>query len=78
MPSLEDEELVVKLLSEKGLQAERFSKAEMRLGKTPDFRVFQDGTLKFFCEVKSVEKDTWIDKKLDTATLVSCHASTDG
>lgn len=67
MPSLEDEELVVKLLAEKGLRAERFSKAERRQGKTPDFRVFQDEALKFFCEVKSVEKDTWLDKKLDAA-----------
>jgi hypothetical protein len=67
VPSLQDEELVIKLLAEKGLRAERFSKAEMRQGKTPDFRVFQGGALKFFCEVKSVEDDTWLDRQLDAA-----------
>ena len=67
--SLEDEELVVRLLQNKGLRAERFSKAERREGKTPDFRVFKDDVLKSFCEVKSVEKDAWLDKKLDAATL---------
>lgn len=67
MPSLEDEDLVVKLLADKGLRAERFSISEKRRGKTPDFRVFQGEALKFFCEVKSVEKDTWLDKQLDAA-----------
>lgn len=67
MPSLEDEDIVVNLLTGKGLRAERFSKAERRQGKTPDFRVFQGETLKFFCEVKSVEDDTWLDRKLDAA-----------
>ncbi|MEI7843622.1 MAG: hypothetical protein WCI39_11400 [Gallionellaceae bacterium] len=67
MPSLEDEDLVVDILTGKGLRAERFSKEERRRGKTPDFRVFQGETLKFFCEVKSVEDDTWLDGKLDAA-----------
>lgn len=68
MSSLKDEELVVRLLANKGLRAERFSKTEIRQGKTPDFRVFHDEELKFYCEVKSVEKDTWLDKKLNAAT----------
>lgn len=67
MPSLEDEELVARLLAAKGLRAERFSKAERRQGKTPDFRVFKNDALKFFCEVKSVEEDTWLDKQLNVA-----------
>jgi len=67
MPSLEDEELVVQLLADRGLRAERFSKTERRQGKTPDFRVFHGEELKFYCEVKSVEKDTWLDKKFDAA-----------
>lgn len=67
MPSLEDEELVIKLLAAKGLRAERFTKAERRQGKTPDFRVFSDETLKFYCEVKSVEKDTWLEDQLAKA-----------
>lgn len=67
MSSLEDEELVAKLLADRGLRAERFSKTERRQGKTPDFRVFHGEKLMFYCEVKSVEKDTWLDKKLDVA-----------
>lgn len=67
MPSREDEELVVKLLATKGLSAKHFSKTERRQGKTPDFRVFKEEELKFFCEVKSVENDTWLDKKIDAA-----------
>lgn len=67
MPSFEDEKLVVNLLAEKGLRAERFSKVEIGQGKTPDFRVFKDGVLMFFCEVKSVEEDRWLDKLLDAA-----------
>lgn len=67
MPSLEDEELVVKLFASKGLRAERFSKAERRRGKTPDFRVFKGEALKLYCEVKSVEDDTRLDRKFDSA-----------
>lgn len=67
MSSLTDEEAVVSLWSQKGLDAQRFSKAEKRLSKTPDFRVFKDGCLKFYCEVKTVMKDSWLDKKLDEA-----------
>ena len=57
MPSPDDETLVIKLLAEKGLRAERFSKTEIRQGKTPDFRVFKDEALRFFCEVKSIDED---------------------
>lgn len=47
MPSLDDEKLVIKLLAEKGLLAERYSKTELGQGKTPDFRVFKDEALRF-------------------------------
>jgi hypothetical protein len=67
MLSLEDEELVIKLLAEKRLRAERFSKTERRQGKTPDFRVFSGETLKFYCEVKSIENDTWLEDQLAVA-----------
>ncbi len=65
MPSLDDEKLVIKLLAEKGLLAERFPKTEIGQGKTPDFRVFKDGALRFFCEVKSIDEDKWLDNKLN-------------
>ena len=62
-----DEVMVKKYLEERGFTCERFSKEETRLGKTPDFCVFQDGTFVFFCEVKSSPKDRWLDKLLEDA-----------
>jgi len=44
-------------LAEKGLTTERFSKEEMRCGKTPDFRVLKGDELRAFCEVKSSPED---------------------
>src|SRR5574341_301249 len=67
MPSLEDEDLVLEILSDKGLRPERFSKQERRMGKTPDFRVFCGDVLVCYCEVKSIEEDTWLDKQLEAA-----------
>lgn len=60
-----DEERIYELLNSYKLICERFSKKEKHPGKTPDFRVFQDGELKFFCEVKSIDVDSWLDKQLD-------------
>ena len=62
-----DEERICELLDSHGLSPERFSKEEMRQGKTPDFRVSHDGEFLFFCEVKSIDKDIWLDKQLDAA-----------
>jgi hypothetical protein len=73
MSSRKDEDLVVGLLANKGLRAERFSKPEKRQGMTSDFRVFYGEELKFYCEVKSVDNDTWLDKKIDAAA--SCEIS---
>ncbi len=64
MPSLDDEALINRLLAKCGLRAERFTKAERRKGQTPDFRVFKGAELQFYCEVKSVEEDTWLEAKL--------------
>jgi hypothetical protein len=65
-----DEERVKAFLIEQGLQPERFSKKERRSGhKTPDFRVFQGGKFCFFCEVKSIERDTWLDEQFDKAPV---------
>lgn len=62
-----DEDKVKKYIEERGLSCKRFSKEETRAGKTPDFRVFQDGEFGFFCEVKSSPKDRWLDKQLENA-----------
>lgn len=52
------EDRVVDYLTSHGLRPRRFTKAEMRKGKTPDFRVYQGRTLAFYCEVKT--KEDWL------------------
>jgi hypothetical protein len=49
-------------LSTYGFETEKFDKKSMRLGKTPDFKVLQHGSLIFYCEVKNPEKDAWLDR----------------
>lgn len=56
-----DEKRTQSYLNKKGLIAEPFTKSEMRVGKTPDFRVFSNGEFQFFCEVKSSSEDEWLD-----------------
>jgi hypothetical protein len=63
-----DEERVKSYLEGKGFTAGRFSKAEMRDGKTPDFRVSRNSEFLFFCEVKSSPADRWLDEQLTNAT----------
>lgn len=50
-----------------GFCVERFGKRESRAGKRPDFRVYQGDTFRFYCEVKGVDKDLWLDRLLDQA-----------
>lgn len=50
-----------------GLKPERFSKEELRRGKTPDYRAFRSGKLVLYCEAKHVQCDTWLDGKLEEA-----------
>lgn len=45
---------------------ERFSKMEMRAGKTPDFRVSRNDEFQFYCEVKSISADRWLDEQIKT------------
>ncbi len=62
-----NEEQVKRYLQECGFTVEQFSKAEMRSGKTPDFRVFRDENFLFYCEVKSSQEDQWLEEQLDKA-----------
>ncbi|MBK1650540.1 hypothetical protein [Rhabdochromatium marinum] len=62
-----DEERVKDYLENRELTAERFSKAETRAGKTPDFRVSQNGEFLFYCEVKSSSENRWLDNQLTNA-----------
>jgi hypothetical protein len=50
-----------------GLQVKHFRKSEMRQGRTPDFRVFSNGDLAFYCEVKTAQEDEWLDNQWATA-----------
>jgi hypothetical protein len=51
----------------RGFRVERFGKAETRVGKTPDFHVYQGDAFRFYCEVKGVDPDRWLDRLLDNA-----------
>jgi hypothetical protein len=62
-----DLELIGELLfAPRGLQLQRFTKAETLVGKTPDFRVLKAGNIVAFCEAKS-PRDDWLDDQLDVA-----------
>jgi hypothetical protein len=63
---LHDLELVAEWFATNGLHAQRFADAELSTGKTPDFRVFRDGQLVAYCEVKS-PRDEWLDNQLRDA-----------
>lgn len=62
-----DERLVVDFLFRRGLSTKEFTKEEKTKSKTPDFRVFSDDILVFFCEVKSIERDDWLKKLVENA-----------
>jgi hypothetical protein len=55
-------------LTAAGLRVARFRKGEMRQGRTPDFRVFANENLAFYCEVKTAQEDEWLDKQLAAAS----------
>jgi hypothetical protein len=63
-----DEEKVKRYLEKRGFTVERFTKIETRSSQTPDFRVFQNAEFLFYCEVKSILEDRWLDKQLNSAT----------
>jgi hypothetical protein len=51
----EAEQFAAHYLKQHGLRAERFSKEETRVGKTPDSRVFKHTELVAYCEAKHVQ-----------------------
>lgn len=61
METKQNEEIVFTYFIKIGLHPERFSKQEQANEKTPDFRVFKNATLKFYCEVKTISKDRWLE-----------------
>ena len=62
-----DLDIAVAILQSYGLTLKRFTKVEIRRGKTPDFRVMRGENLVAFCEVKS-PRDDWLDTQREEAT----------
>ncbi len=60
----ENEKRIADWLDRKNLRVEEFAKKEKKKSKTPDFRVFKDDEFAFFCEVKTIDCDTWLDEQL--------------
>lgn len=46
---------------------EPFAKDELGKTKTPDFRVYRNSDLVFYCESKHVQRDFWLEEQLHTA-----------
>lgn len=59
-----DEAFVSGYLQGKGFEVGGFSKRELRDHKTPDFRLSRSGSEVALCEVKSFQKDTWLDEQM--------------
>lgn len=66
---MDSEQVVKDFLSGYGLRSEKFDKKQLGIGKTPDFRVYINGELIFYCEVKNAQKDMWLDEKFEKAAL---------
>jgi len=64
MPEDARESRVADYLRSLGLEPRRFSTAERRGRRTPDFQVYDGGALAFYCEVKAVAPDQWLDQQL--------------
>jgi hypothetical protein len=60
-----DEELAAQYLVGQGFQVARIG--EDRFAKTPDFELLKDGRLVAYCEVKTFERDVWLDRMLAEA-----------
>ena len=64
---INDEKIAQDFLLEQGLQAKRIGKRKGNRSKSPDFHVFKDDRFVFFCEVKTIDKDRWLDDLMTSA-----------
>src|SRR3954468_25021137 len=73
-----DFELVCSLIfKNSSVSLTRFTDAEQRSGKTPDFRLIENGELVGLCEVKS-PRDDWLDQQIEQpAGEIVCGPSPD-
>lgn len=61
------EQMANPFMEQHRLRCERFNPAELRRGKTPDFRVFKGAELVLYCEAKHIQQDEWLNKQLNNA-----------
>lgn len=61
MPRHPDELIIHEILHSYNLCPQRFTDDELNNKQTPDFKVYKDGQLVFFCEVKSIDNSPWPD-----------------
>ncbi|MFZ0747204.1 MAG: hypothetical protein WAM85_22565 [Terracidiphilus sp.] len=59
-----DEALVLGYWQKEGFEIDGFANNEMRDLKTPDFRLSRNGVEVAYCEVKSFEKDNWLEDQI--------------
>jgi hypothetical protein len=62
-----DESLILGYWQGNAFDVASFSKAETRDKRTPDFRLSRDGKVVALCEVKSFQRDAWLDEQLQKA-----------
>jgi hypothetical protein len=60
-----DEAFVVGYWQKEGFDVADFSKSEIRTGKTPDFRLSRNGIDVAYCEVKSFQRDCWLEEQIN-------------
>ncbi len=59
-----DEALILGYWQGNGFEVGSFSEKEMRDMKTPDFRLLRGGVEVAVCEVKSFQRDTWLEEEM--------------
>jgi hypothetical protein len=64
-----DEALVLGYWQGEGFEVGSFSTSEMRTMKTPDFRLSRNGVEAAYCEVKSFQRDNWLEEQLSKAPV---------
>ena len=62
-----DEAFVLGYWQKEGFEVAGFAKSEMRDLKTPDFRLSRNGVEVAYCEVKSFQRDNWLEEQLKKA-----------
>ena len=62
-----DEAFVVGYWQKEGFDVGGFSSLEKNTGKTPDFRLCRNGVEVAFCEVKSFQRDNWLEEQIKNA-----------